>query len=229
MKDFDKLNELELANLTAEEIENYKNLYLAKKGIPIPIMPTKDIVPIVIPKKKYYEVQLPSYLAFENIEDANKLANYIKNLKSRGTLDYDYEVGYNNKYFRNGININYDGKEGEIGIATKDAYTYNDYNKIKPILVRNYKCETKYEEQLNKYREDSNRANACTAFIDEAIENAIDNLSSKKKYLDIFYSKYYPLNEDINVAMSYFKVVYDITDEQEEYIRKNITFTPVCA
>ena len=221
MKDFDKLNELELANLTAEEIENYKNLYLAKKGIPIPVIPTKNTIPVVIPKKKYYEVQLPSYLVFENIEDANKLVACIKSLKSRGTLDYDYEVGYDNKYFRNGININYDGNEGEITIVTKAGYTYNEYNKIKAILAQNYKSQTKYEEQLNKYRQDSDKANACTAFIDEAVENAIDNLSLKRKYTDIFYAKYYPLNENIDVAMNYFKIVYDINDEQEQFIREN--------
>ena len=90
---FSELTEQELAALTAKDIEYYKNLMLAQKGIQIPIKPIKKTYDVEKPDILVYEVSIPSYIAFANIEDAKALIDCVKTLKSRGTCDYDSGCG----------------------------------------------------------------------------------------------------------------------------------------
>lgn len=218
---FSKLNELELASLSNKDIEYYKNLMLVQKGIKIPIKPIKKTYDVEKPDILVYEVSIPSYIAFANIEDAKTLINCIKTLKSRGTCDYDSGCGYDNKYFKKGINLNYNGEEGEIYIKSRKAYSSEKYEQLKESLIKKNKEEEKYQDELVAYNTLLNKAKAVCSVIDTAVENAKENIQKKITLCDIFYSKYYPLTEDIETAINYFKHVYNITDEQEEYIRNN--------
>lgn len=226
---FSELSEQELAALTAKDIEYYKNLMLAQKGIQIPIKPIKKTYDVEKPDILVYEVSIPSYIAFANIEDAKTLINCIKTLKSRGTCDYDSGCGYDNKYFKKGINLNYNGEEGEIRINSRKAYSSEKYAQLKESLIKKNKEEDKYQDELAAYNTLLDKAKTVCSAVDTAVENAKENIERKITLCDIFYSKYYPLTEDIDTAMQYFKLAYNVTDEQEEYIRKNITVTPVCA
>ena len=237
-KSFDKLNELELASLSNKEIEYYKNLMLAEKGIKIPIKPIKKTYDIEKPDILVYEVSIPAYIAFANIEDAKNLINFIKTLKSRGTCDYDSGCGYENKYFKKGINLDYNGEEGEIYIKSRKAYSSEKYEQLKESLVKKNKEEEKYQDELVAYNTLLDKAKVVCSVINTAVENAKENIQKKITLCDIFYSKYYPLTEDIETAINYFKLAYNITDEQEEYIKHNeyvksnngeTNPTPICA
>lgn len=235
---FNELNELELASLSNKEIEYYKNLMLAEKGIKIPIKPIKKTYDIEKPDILVYEVSIPAYIAFANIEDAKNLINFIKTLKSRGTCDYDSGCGYENKYFKKGINLDYNGEEGEIYIKSLKAYSPEKYKQLKESLVKKNKEEEKYQDEQLAYKTLLDKAEAVCSVIDTAVQNAKESIQKKITLCDIFYSKYYPLTEDIDTAMNYFKLAYSITDEQEKYIRNNkcvkdnnerTNVTPVCA
>lgn len=235
---FSKLNELELASLSNKDIQYYKNLMLAERGIKIPIKPIKVTYDVEKPDILVYEVSIPSYIAFANIEDAKTLINCIKTLKSRGTCDYDSGCGYDNKYFKKGINLDYNGEEGEIYIKSRKAYSSEKYEQLKESLIKKNKEEEKYQDELAAYNTLLDKAKAVCSVIDTAVENAKENIERKITLCDIFYSKYYPLTEDIETAINYFKLAYNITDEQEEYIRNNkcvkdnngkINPIPVCA
>lgn len=179
-----------------------------------------------------YEVSIPAYIAFANIEDAKTLINCIKTLKSRGTCDYDSGCGYDNKYFKKGINLNYNGEEGEININSRKAYSSEKYAQLKESLIKKNKEEDKYQDELAAYNTLLDKAKGICSAVDTAVENAKENIERKITLCDIFFSKYYPLTEDIDTAMQYFKLAYAITDEQEEYIRNNngkINATAVCA
>lgn len=237
-KSFNKLNELELASLSNKEIEYYKNLMLAEKGIKIPIKPIKKTYDIEKPDILVYEVSIPAYIAFANIEDAKNLINFIKTLKSRGTCDYDSGCGYENKYFKKGINLDYNGEEGEIYIKSRKAYSSEKYEQLKESLVKKNKEEEKYQDELVAYNTLLDKAKVVCSVINTAVENAKENIQKKITLCDIFYSKYYPLTEDIETAINYFKLAYNITDEQEEYIKHNeyvksndgeTNPTPICA
>lgn len=237
-KSFDKLNELELASLSNKEIEYYKNLMLAEKGIKIPIKPIKKTYDIEKPDIFVYEVSIPGYIAFANIEDAKNLINFIKTLKSRGTCDYNSNTGYDNRYFRKGINLDYNGEEGEIYIKSRKAYSFEKYEQLKESLVKKNKEEEKYQDEQLAYKTLLDKAKAVWAAVDIAVQNAKESIQKKITLCDIFYSKYYPLTEDIDTAMNYFKLAYNITDEQEEYIKHNeyvksndgeTNPTPICA
>lgn len=229
---FSELTEQELAALTAKDIEYYKNLMLAQKGIQIPIAPIKKTYDVEKPDILVYEVSIPSYIAFANIEDAKTLINCIKTLKSRGTCDYDSGCGYDNKYFKKGINLDYNGEEGEIYIKSRKAYSSEKYAQLKESLIKKNKEEDKYQDELAAYNTLLDKAKGICSVVDIAIRNAKENIERKITLCDIFYSKYYPLTEDIDTAMQYFKLAYNVTDEQEEYIRKNngkINATAVCS
>lgn len=235
---FSELNELELASLSNKDIQYYKNLMLVQRGIKIPIKPIKVTYDIEKPDILVYEVSIPSYIAFANIEDAKTLINCIKTLKSRGTCNYDSECGYDNKYFKKGINLNYNGEEGEIYIKSRKAYSSEKYEQLKESLIKKNKEEEKYQDELAAYNTLLDKAKTVCSVIDTAVENAKENIQKKITLCDIFYSKYYPLTEDIETAINYFKLAYNITDEQEEYIRNNkcvkdnngkINPIPVCA
>lgn len=220
-KSFNKLNELELASLSNKEIEYYKNLMLAEKGIKIPIKPIKKTYDIEKPDILVYEVSIPAYIAFANIEDAKNLISFIKTLKSRGTCDYDSGCGYENKYFKKGINLDYNGEEGEIYIKSFKAYSPEKYKQLKESLIKKNKEEEKYQDEQHAYNVLVDKANDICSVIDTAVQNAKESIQKKITLCDIFYSKYYPLTENIETAMNYFKLAYSITDEQEEYIRNN--------
>lgn len=235
---FSELNELELASLSNEEIEYYKNLMLAEKGIKIPIKPIKKTYDIEKPDILVYEVSIPAYITFANIEDAKTLINCIKTLKSRGTCDYDSECGYNNKYFKKGINLDYNGEEGEIYIKSRKVYSCEKYEQLKESLIKKNKEEEKYQNEQHDYNVLVDKAKGICSVVDIAVQNAKENIQKKITLCDIFYSKYYPLTEDIDTAMRHFKLAYDVTDEQEEYIRNNKCVkdnngktnpTPLCA
>lgn len=229
---FSELTEQELAALTAKDIEYYKNLMLAQKGIQIPIKPIKKTYDVEKPDILVYEVSIPSYIAFANIEDAKTLINCIKTLKSKGTCDYDSGCGYENKYFKKGINLNYNGEEGEIYISSRKAYSSEKYAQLKESLIKKNKEEEKYQDELAAYNTLLDKAKGICSAVDIAIRNAKENIERKITLCDIFFSKYYPLTEDIDTAMQYFKLAYNVTDEQEEYIRNNngkINSTAVCS
>lgn len=229
---FSDLTEQELAALTAKDIEYYKNLMLVQKGIQIPIKPIKKTYDVEKPDILVYEVSIPSYIAFANIEDAKTLINCIKTLKSRGTCDYDSGCGYDNKYFKKGINLDYNGEEGEIYIKNRKAYSSEKYAQLKESLIKKNKEEAKYQDELAAYNTLLDKAKGICSAVDIAIRNAKENIEIKITLCDIFYSKYYPLTEDIDTAMQYFKLAYNVTDEQEEYIRNNngkINSTAVCS
>lgn len=218
---FSELTEQELAALTAKDIEYYKNLMLAQKGIQIPIKPIKKTYDVEKPDILVYEVSIPSYIAFANIEDAKALIDCVKTLKSRGTCDYDSGCGYENKYFKKGINLDYNGEEGEIYIKSRKAYSSEKYAKLKESLIKKNKEEGKYQDELAAYNTLLDKAKGICSAVDIAIRNAKENIERKITLCDIFFSKYYPLTEDIDTAMQYFKLAYNVTDEQEEYIRSN--------
>lgn len=218
---FSELTEQELAALTAKDIEYYKNLMLAQKGIQIPIKPIKKTYDVEKPDILVYEVSIPSYIAFANIEDAKALIDCVKTLKSRGTCDYDSGCGYENKYFKKGINLDYNGEEGEIYIKSLKAYSPEKYKQLKESLIKKNKEEEKYQDEQHAYNVLVDKAEAVCSVIDIAVQNAKESIQKKITLCDIFYSKYYPLTEDIDTAMNYFKLAYSITDEQEEYIRTN--------
>lgn len=235
---FSELNELELASLSNKEIEYYKNLMLAEKGIKIPIKPIKKTYDIEKPDILVYEVSIPGYIAFANIEDAKNLISFIKTLKSRGTCDYDSGCGYENKYFKKGINLDYNGEEGEIYIKSLKAYSPEKYKQLKEALIKKNKEEEKYQDEQHAYNVLVDKAEAVCSVIDTAVQNAKESIQKKITLCDIFYSKYYPLTEDMDTAVNYFKLAYSITDEQEEYIRNNKCVkdnnertnpTPICA
>lgn len=218
VKDWQKLSEEELANLSEKEVEFYKKLLYAQEGIEFPEKP-KEIDSInVQPDKIVYVVSFLNGICFEELGEAKAVIETLKKCKTLGHINRkDWS---NETYFELGTPVDYYGNHENINVTTKNCYSKESYLKSEETLNIYDRLRKKYEQDKNNYEEVLKKAIEITEDFTNKLEDARENIARRKKLSIKYYLEYLPLadnNEEI--AMGFMKKAYTISKEDEEYIK----------
>ena len=219
MKKFEELSDLEIYNLSDEQIETYKKVELAEHGIIFPVAPVEpQLEDELKPDKVVFYIPLASTsLAFENIEDANNVLQALQNANTAGQLG---EFGV--PKFTRGFGNDYMGQKLFLSVAQKEVYSKEVYEQNNAIRQRNSKLRSTYEEAKGIFDELMQRVEKQLTPMCKRIEDARYNIQKKMRLTHTFVNDYMPLAENnIETAMRYMKLAYSISESDEAYIREN--------
>lgn len=169
MKDFEKLTDEEIYNLTEEQILVYKKLLWAENGIQFPVKPNEpEAVEVEQPDLTIYRIREPGdSICFLSIEEAKKMVDLISSLKTYGHTGYDSKVCYSTLFVNPGF-ANHYGKD-PLGIVSEQVYSKELFNSMATNLQTIRRMKEQYEKDLSEYDKLLSTATELTADMDDKI------------------------------------------------------------
>jgi len=209
----------EILNFNKEDISMIKYQTAIKAGIKLLKAPIKPTIPEPPFDETVYQIDLISYsLAFKDMQEATKVLNLLKNSSSVGTITSEtLNIGTSTFVFTNGI------MESPIYIKEVKAMSENTFKKYREMIAPFNSAIEEYNKKMVDFIKDKKEYSVISYNIDDYIRNIKAKNALLNDYKDIFKTIYMPaFNEDLELAISYFKNVYDsISDADISYILEN--------
>ena len=224
MKDWKLLNEEQLAALTDKEVETYKKLLYAENGIKMLVKPNEPESLIEPCDMTVYFIEgLGDGLVFKSLEVAKDFVSTLKEAEGIGHLRYESNTGYNNNYFESGMRSKYSlGDENPYNIKTKEVYSKEKFLEMQSQIVAYENMKKVYDKAKKEYEKENSRAIEVTQEFYDTLNNARNTIARRKELTDWFYGEYMPIADNVyHVAMKFMKKAYNISDDDEIYIKNN--------
>lgn len=209
----------EILNFNKEDISMIKYQTAIKAGIKLLKAPIKPTIPEPPFDETVYQIDLISYsLAFKDMQEATKVLNLLKSSSSVGTITSEtLNIGTSTFVFTNGI------MESPIYIKEVKAMSENTFKKYREMIAPFNSAIEEYNKKMVEFIKDKKEYSVISYNIDDYIRNIKAKNALLNDYKDIFKTIYMPaFNEDLELAISYFKNVYDsISDADISYILEN--------
>ena len=210
----------EILNFTEEDISRIKYQTAIRAGIKFLKEPVKPSIPELPFDETVYQIDLINYsLAFKDMQEATKVLNLLKNSSSVGNITYEtLNIGFKDTFvFTNGI------MESPIYIKEVKAMSENTFKKYRELIAPFNSAIEEYNKKMVDFIKDKKEYSVISYNIDDYIRNIKAKNALLNEYNDIFKTIYMPaFNEDLNLAISHFKNVYDsISDADISYILDN--------
>lgn len=209
----------EILNFNKEDISMIKYQTAIKAGIKLLKAPIKPTIPEPPFDETVYQIDLISYsLAFKDMQEATKVLNLLKSSSSVGTITSEtLNIGTSTFVFTNGI------MESPIYIKEVKAMSENTFKKYREMIAPFNSAIEEYNKKMVEFIKDKKEYSVISYNIDDYIRNIKAKNALLNEYKDIFKTIYMPaFNEDLELAISYFKNVYDsISDADISYILEN--------
>lgn len=209
----------EILNFNKEDISMIKYQTAIKAGIKLLKAPIKPTIPEPPFDETVYQIDLISYsLAFKDMQEATKVLNLLKSSSSVGTITSEtLNIGTSTFVFTNGI------MESPIYIKEVKAMSENTFKKYREMIAPFNSAIEEYNKKMVDFIKDKKEYSVISYNIDDYIRNIKAKNALLNEYKDIFKTIYMPaFNEDLELAISYFKNVYDsISDADISYILEN--------
>lgn len=222
MKDFEKLTDEEIYNLTEEQILVYKKLLWAENGIQFPVKPNEpEAVEVEQPDLTIYRIrELGDSICFLSIEEAKKMVDLISSLKTYGHTGYESKVGYGTLFVNPGF-ANHYGRD-PLGIVSEQVYSKELFNSIATNLQTIRRMKEQYEKDLSEYDKVLSTATELTVDMDDKILSVRELFRKRFFLLSKFRDDYLPLAENNEeVAIRFLCKAYTISDDDKNYILAN--------
>jgi hypothetical protein len=205
MRDWRDFSDIELVELTSEQIQTFVDRECAERGIPIPEKPTTPAAA----KPSIPAPDLPTFtiggLSFTEASAASSVLAAINAAAAALVkLDYNYNIGAEYKHATSlGIN-DYQYPKVEVGAAYSPAV----YATIAPAIQDFKKNNAQYESERKDYEKALEKTNGIRREISAAISEASDRIYQRQKYARLA-QKYIALAEgDIPTAERFFMSAY---------------------
>ena len=221
IKHIEEYSYSEILNFNKEDITMIKYQTAIRAGLKLLKAPIKPTIPEPPFDETVYQIDLINYsLAFKDIQEATKVLNLLKSSSSVGTITSEtLNIGTSNSVFifTNGI------MESPIYIKEVKAMSENTFKKYRELLAPFNSAIEEYNKKMIEYINDKKEYSVISCYIDDYIRNIKAKNALLNEYNDIFKTIYMPaFNEDLNLAISHFKNVYDsISDAYISYILDN--------
>lgn len=218
MKEWQKLTDEELASLTEEQVETYRKLIYAEKGIKFPTEP-KEVVITDTPKDlTVYSISnitsdWTNGILFTSLEEARTVAEILSKCKSLGHR----KIENSEKYFELGCPRDYAGNIMDFTVSPEKTYSKEVFEQNKQKLINQQRLIGQYNEDKREYEDNLRLANEATEEFEDKLENARKIMSHREYLYDVFYNDYMPL-ADQDTALKFLKKAYTVSDEDELYI-----------
>lgn len=200
MKRFKDLTELEIKDLSYDDLEKYILIECAENGVEIVDCPEKPVFEDELEKDEicYVVGGYPSiYLKFSNIDEATRLVDFLNSLTSIKTKD----------------------ATSFYHVEKKLEYSDEMKSKNEKIRNRNKDIETKYNRERENYDKYLERR---SDFSDSIVEK-YQEIKEKYERLDMIKRKYVetylPLSDnDETIAKRFLRDSFHISEEEEKYV-----------
>lgn len=222
MKDFEKLTDEEIYNLTEEQILVYKKLLWAENGIQFPVKPNEpEAVEVEQPDLTIYRIrELGDSICFLSIEEAKKMVDLISNLKTYGHTNFESKVGYYTLFVQPGF-ANHYGKD-PLGIVSEQVYSKELFSSMATNLQTNKMLKEQYEKDLKEYNNALSKATELVVDMDDKILSVREMFSRRNFLIQKFRYDYLPLAENNEeVAIRFLCKAYTVSEDDKNYILAN--------
>ena len=223
MKEFSKLTNEEVYNLTPSDIDLYKKLALAQEGVKFPVEPKKPETEKVEPDVMVYTIDGISEkwggLCFEGIEDARDFVLFLKKAKGICYQRNDGSFDHSTKYLQTGLPLDWHGKEPSLNISSETIFSKEKFESEKSRIKGFNKAMESYNQALEKYKKALAEANEVTNFIDEKVEAVVEDFNRKIRLTRLFVYDYLPVAENNeSIAMNFLEKAYNVSEDDKKYI-----------
>lgn len=223
MKEFSKLTNEEVYNLTPSDIDLYKKLALAQEGVKFPVEPKKPETEKVEPDVMVYTIDGISEkwggLCFEDIEDARDFALFLKKAKGICYQRNDGSFDYSTKYLQTGLPLDWHAKEPSLNISSETIFSKEKFQSEKNRIKGFNKAMESYNQALEIYKKALDEANEVTNFIDEKVEAVVEDFNRKIRLTRLFVYDYLPVAENNeSIAMNFLEKAYNVSEDDKKYI-----------
>lgn len=221
MKDFNKLTNEEVYNLTEVDINLYKKLALAENGVKFPVRPERPNSEKIDPDLTIFTIDGLTDrwhgLCFRKIEDARTFVDLL--VKSAPGICYKSSTYGQDCYLKEGLPATYDGKQPSLNICSEKIYSEEVYSRAKKGIEKFNAEKNAYDRALAEYNEELAKANEVTAFIDEKVTFVNEDYNRKIHLTRLFVNDYLPIAENNEeMAMKFLKKAYEVSEDDEKYI-----------
>ena len=223
MKKFNELTNIEICNLTPEQVLTYKKIELAENGIVFPVKPQE---PVLAAEEKpdmviYTIPVIGGRLAFTDEEDARNVLNALRQAKSAGLAD-EYGI----PRFSLGYGKDYNGQTRILAVEPKECYSADVYARNTKIRESNSKLTSDYKEARKQYDELMTKVEEQLKDINKRITDAHDNIWHKQRLTTYFVRDYLPIAEgNTETAMRFLKLAHPVSESDEAYILEHYNDT----
>ncbi len=222
MKDFDKLTNEEINNLTKEQILVYKKLLWAENGIQFPVKPNEpEKVEVEQPDLTIYKIrELGENICFTSLEEAKKMVDTLSSLKTYGHKSYESKVGYDTYFFKPGFMDHY-GRD-PLGIESSQVYSKELFYSMATNLQTTKRLKEQYEKDLKEYNDVLSKATELVVDMDDKILSVREMFSRRNFLISKFRYDYLPLAENNEeVAIRFLCKAYTVSEDDKNYILAN--------
>jgi hypothetical protein len=216
MKAFNDLTDIEIRNLTEDEIAKYINLAKAEAGIKILPMPEQPTYASIALKDKtvYYSSLFGDSICSLKPSDITTLHEIVSKFNlyrheytSLGEGKYEYML--------TPINLN------NLNIQSVSAYSEKAFIDNKEKLLKNKLLESQYNKAISEYRNSVRKAEDVTSEIKTRIKSINERYDRIEELTNLFTNTYMPLAENnAKVAMAFLVKAYNLTDEDVEEVKR---------
>lgn len=221
MKDFNKLTNEEVYNLTDADINLYKKLALAENGVKFPVCPECPNSEKINPDLTIFTIDGLTDrwhgLCFREVEDARSFVDLL--IKSAPGICYKSSTYGQDCYLKEGLPATYDGKQPSLNICSEKIYSEEVYSRAKKGIEKFNAEKNAYDKAFAEYEKELYKANEVTAFIDEKVTFVNEDYNRKIHLTRLFVNDYLPIAENNEeMAMKFLKKAYEVSEDDEKYI-----------
>lgn len=221
MKDFNKLTNEEVYNLTEADINLYKKLALAENGVKFPVRPERPNSEKIDPDLTIFTIDCLTDrwhgLCFRKMEDARTFVDLL--IKSAPGLYYKSSTYGQDCYLKEGLPSTFDGKQPSLNICSEKIYSEEVYSRAKKGIEKFNAEKNAYDKAFAEYKEELAKANEVTAFIDDKVTFVNEDYNRKIRLTRLFVNDYLPVAENNEeMAMKFLKKAYEVSEDDEKYI-----------
>lgn len=225
IKDWNKLTIEELDALTPEQEVFYQKLLLAEAGVAIVEKPNEiDTVETPEDLTVYFIPNFSENIYFKSIGEAEAVLDTLRKCPSLGHLEYQEKSGYDKKYFEPGAPVDYFGRPKIMEIQAKAVYSKEVFRQMQDTLVINERLRKQYHKDKEEYEKNLSASIEVTNDFNKALDNARSTMRRRRMLSEKFNNNYMPLAEkDYDIAMNFMKKAYNISEEDEKFIKTHIS------
>lgn len=223
MKGFTEMTEQEILALTEEDVQKLIKLRMMEEGIKIMDKPeVPELFEIELADLKVFTIPFFEGYAFTDMEEANAVAEALRNAKTLRKVEYDWnKLGSDYKYLVKKDKYNYSIKP-DFEVNCGFVYSSELYEKISNFAAQNKVMKEQAAKDQKEYDEKMQEASGIISEISGRVKEVKVKYERLNRLTYKFATDYYPLsdhNEDM--AMKFMAKAYSFTDEEKEYILQN--------
>ena len=149
MKKIGEMTEQEVLALSEQDVQNMIKFRMMEEGIKILDKPKKpELFEIEPADQKVYVIPILNGYAFTDFEEAQKVADALREAKSFGKVDYDWDkLGSDFKYLEKKNRYTYNN-EGDFSISEINVYSNKLYANIVDFAAQNKAMNKQIEKDM---------------------------------------------------------------------------------